>query len=169
MKLLILLLMCVILLPKLHKASDNITNNGINDTRSQDMLGCCVSESCACHSFVDMPVNITSTNVTNILVYMTSDMVLSSVTHLTHLKNISIIGYNNPTVQCGYSGGLHFVSCHNVTIEGITWNQCGTDANVSMVGLYVYNSSNINIQDCTFWNSQSQSIVLIRNIRKCEH
>ena len=49
-------------------------------------------------------------------------MALSSVIQLTHLKNIAIIGYNNPTVQCGYSGGLHFVSCDNVTIEGIIWN-----------------------------------------------
>ena len=79
----------------------------------------------SCYTFADLLVNLTD----NTTIYITTDMVLSSVTQLTHLKNIAIIGYNNPTVQCGYSGGLHFVSCHNVTIKGIIWN--GYDANVN--------------------------------------
>ena len=56
-----------------------------------------------------------------------------------------MIGYNNPTVQCGYSGGLHFVSCHNVTIEGIIWNKCSTYINISSTQeiRMLYNSSNI--------------------------
>ena len=100
MKLVVLLLMSLILLKnvKLYSAvniNDNVTNNGINNTRSQDMLQCCVSKSCACHYFIALLVNVTSTNVTNILVYITTDMVLFSVIHLTDLKSISVIGYNN--------------------------------------------------------------------------
>ena len=82
---------------------------------------------------------------------------------MTHLKNIPIIGYNNPTVQCGYSGGLHFVSCHNVTIEGIIWNKCGANVHMSAtqgIGLYICNSLNIIFQNCIFKNSLGQSIVL---------
>ena len=127
----------------------------------------------SCYTFADLLVNLTD----NTTIYITTDMVLSSVTQLTHLKNIAIIGYNNPTVQCGYSGGLHFVSCHNVTIEGIIWN--GYDANVNTstipeARLYMHNASNISLQNCTFQNSLGQSIVALSetsgnaNISNCK-
>ena len=81
--------------------------------------------------------------ITNATICVTADMVLSSTVELTYLNNILIIGYNYPTVHCGYSGGLHFASCHNVTIEGIVWNKCGMNPNVSTTvtsgtGLYIY-------------------------------
>ena len=75
-----------------------------------------------------------------------------------------MIGYNNPTLQCGYSGRLHFASCHNVTIEGIIWNEWGANANVNAtqgIKLHLYNSSNIIFQNCIFQNSLHQSIVLL--------
>ena len=115
------------------------------------------SGNCSYHSFVNMLANFTS----DVTIYITTDMALSSVIQLTHLKNIAIIGYNNPTVQCGYSGGLHFVSCHNVTIEGIIWKECGAnDASVSTmqgIGLHMYNSSNVNFKIALFvihWANQ---------------
>ena len=132
-----------------------LTSNGV-DSQGVLLNQCCTYKNCSYSSFADLLANITS----GAKICLTTDMVLSLVIQLTHLKNISIIGYNNPTVQCGYSGGLHFVSCHNVTIEGITWDQCGTNTNLKMIGLYLYTSSNINFQDCAFQNSKGQSIVL---------
>ena len=82
----------------------------------------------SCYSFADLLVNLTG----NVTVYIT-DTELPSVVQLTHLKNIAVIGYNNPTLQCGYSGGLHFVSCHNVTIDGIIWNGYDVNANISTI------------------------------------
>ena len=142
----ILILLSAILL-KDSRAHRLINNSDINNNR----------ERC----FYD---NFNLTNYTSdVTIYVTTDMVLSSLTQLTHLKSITIIGYNYPTVQCDYSGGLHFVSCHNVTIEGITWNDCSANASVyttPLTGLYMYNSSNIALQNCTFLNSLGQSIAL---------
>ena len=162
MKLLLLLLVVVLLKDiRVHRASD-VNCNGVDSQY-------CISGNC---SFADLLVNITS----NVTICLTSDMVLSSVIQLTHLKNVAIIGYNNPTVQCGHSGALHFVSSHNFTIEGITWNGCGANVSINTTlgtGLYIYNSSNITLQYCTFQNSLAQSIVLSEvsgsvNINNCK-
>ena len=90
-------------------------------------------------------------------------MVLSSIVPLVDLTNITITGHNNPTVNCNISGGLHFISCRNCVIEGITWDGCGGSTsdnnNVSPV-LQLFNSSNITIQNCLFQHSTGQAIVL---------
>jgi len=114
-----------------------------------------------CYSFTQLLMNLTSDVTVHI---KTTDVVLSSVIPLRDLKNISIIGYNNPTVECGNNGGLQFVSCHNCIIEGIIWNRYGANHNnnytTSLTVLYVHNSSNITIQNCTFQHSIGQSIVM---------
>ena len=168
MKLLLLLMVIIffkdITADKVIKICDGniFTSNETHSASSQDVLQCCISESCPCYSFDDLLVNFTR----DVTICVTSDMVLSSVIQLTHVKNIAIIGYNNPTVQCSHSGGLHFVSCHNFTIEGINWNGCGA-------GLYMYNTSNISYQNCTFQNSLGPSLVLSEvsgnvNINNCK-
>ena len=146
MKLVLVLLLDIILFKDIRphrvvKISDDITvtSNGIDNPKSQDILQRRASKSSSFHSFVDLLVNVTS----NVSMYVTTDMVLPSVIQLIHLENIAVIGYNNPTVQCGYSGGLHFVSCHNITIEDITWNECGKNTittTTAIIGLYMYNS-----------------------------
>ena len=173
-----LLLIVGIMLIKDIVAHRMIRSNDDNISASREMdsangLHCCISENCSsCYSFVDLLENFTSDGT----IYITMDMVLSSVIQLTQLKNIAIIGYNNPTVQFGYSGGLQFVQCHNLTIEGIKWNGCGAYANTSItqgIGLHVHNSSNIIFQNCTFQNSFGQSVVLSEvlgnvNINNCK-
>ena len=89
---------------------------------------------------------------------------LSSNFLLVDLADVTITGHYNPTVNCNNSGGLHFTSCHNCTIEGITWNGCGArnisdDGNVYSV-LQLFNSSNITIKNCSFQHSIGQAIVL---------
>ena len=153
------------------KSNDDISTS--RETDSSIGLHSCISENCAsCYSFVDLLDNFTSDGT----IYITMDMVLSSVIQLTHLKNIAIIGYNNPTVQFGYGGGLQFVHCHNFTIEGIKWNGCGANSNTNTtlgIRLCIHNSSNITIQNCTFQNSFGQSVVLSEvsgnvNINNCK-
>ena len=177
MKLLLLLL--VVSLSKdirAHRVIKSIdasicASNEAGTACNQDTLQSCISGTCPCYSFAELLTNVSS----NATICVTTDMVLSSVVELTYLKNIAIIGYNNPTIQCGYSGGLYFVSCHNVTIEGIIWNECGRNANVSTAsetGLYIHNSSNVSVENCTFQNSLGHLIVLLEvsgnvNINSC--
>ena len=95
---------------RMIKSNDNISTS--RETDSSIGLHSCISENCAsCYSFVDLLDNFTSDGT----IYITMDIIFSSVIQLTHLKNIAIIGYNNPTVQFGYSGGLQFVHCHKLT------------------------------------------------------
>ena len=100
---------------------------------------------------------------------------LSSVALLNNLENISIVGHNNPTISCNNNnngGGLHLVSCHNCTIDGITWDGCGTKFKNAPV-FKIENSSSIKIQNCTFKNSIGQAIVFSQmsgdaNINHCK-
>ena len=161
MKLLLLLLMYKILFDDSEAHRVIKPNNDSIFTSKRDASSTpsysCISQNC---SLVNLLANFTS----DVTIHITTDMMLSSVMQLTHLRNIAIIGYNNPTVQCGYSGGLYFVSCHNVTIQGIIWNECGALANISTtqrIGLYIYNSSNIIFQNCISQNSLGQSIALL--------
>ena len=105
--------------------------------------------------------NLTS----NVFINITTDVELSSIIPIVNLTNITISGHNNPTVYCNNSGGLHFISCYNCTIEGITWEGCGTiniggDDNSVYPVLQFTNSSNITIQNCSFQHSTGQAVVL---------
>ena len=87
------------------------------------------------------------------------DVMLLSVILLVDLENITIIGHDSPTVNCDNAGGLHFNNCHNCTIIGIMWEKCG-NINDSKPAIQLYNSSNINIESCSFKHSATQAIVL---------
>ena len=121
---------------------------------------CCIYGNCSCPSLYNALTNLTS----NVLINITTDVVLSSIIPLVDLANIAITGHNNPTVNCNDSGGLNFISCCNCTIEGITWNGCGAgnisnNENVYPV-LQLFNSSNITITSCSFQHSIGQAVVL---------
>ena len=126
---------------------------------------CCVYGNCSCPSLYNALTSLTS----NVLINITAtDVMLSSIIPLLDLANITITGHNNPTVNCNNSGGLHFISCHNCTIQGITWDECGarniTDTgNVSPV-IRFCDSSNITLRSCTFQHSIRQAVVLSQMI-----
>lgn len=88
---------------------------------------------------------------------LTNDVTLSSKVLIKNLEGFRIIGYNNPTVMCSNGGGVHFLSCHNFTIEGIIWDNCG-DQNASVIQFH--NSSNFKIQNCSFRLSVGQAVML---------
>ena len=95
--------------------------------------------------------NLTSNGLINII----ADMTLLSIVSLKALENISIIGHNNPTVNCDNAGGIYFDNCHNCSMMGITWEKCGNKTD-SKPAIELYNSSNIIIQNCSFQLSQTQ-------------
>ena len=96
-----------------------------------------------------------SNGVINIM----ADVKLISVVHLRDLQNISIIGHNNPTVNCDNAGGIHFEHCHNCTITGIVLENCGT-TNERKPAIKLYNSSDVMIENCTFQHSTTQALVI---------
>ena len=71
-----------------------------------------------------------------------------------------MIGYGNPTVNCHGIGAVKFTSCNNVTIKGINWKRCGSSNDTHHPGIGFYNSSNIEIQNCSFHNSTGQAVAL---------
>ena len=99
-KLLPLLLLYIILFKdsEAHRvikfSNDNIFSSKRDVTSG--LFHSCISKNCSLNNLL---ANFSS----DVTIYITNDMVLASVLQLTHLKNIAIIGYNSPTVQCGYS------------------------------------------------------------------
>ena len=117
----------------------------------------CENGSCY-DSFDHALANVKNNDVINI----TTNSILSFHNILTGLENVSIIGYNNPTVYCYNTsviiGALQFNSCTNCLIRGITWSGCGGIIDYPV--LEFYNSSNITIEGCIFRRSQGQVITL---------
>ena len=128
-------------------------------------LMCCVYGNCSCNSLDHALANLTS----NVLINITTDMTLSSLINASNLVNVSIIGHNNPTVNCKRAGGIHFNFCHNCIIQGIIWDGCGTKTEA---GIKLSDSSSIVIENCSFQYSKGPNIVLLRvskhvNISHC--
>ena len=90
----------------------------------------------------------------NSVINITNITVLSSNVVLKYFENITIIG---DSINCNSSGSVKFISCNNVTIKSASWTKCGTLANPA-IGFY--NSSTIEICNCSFYNSTGQAVVL---------
>ena len=127
---------------------------------------CCVYGNCSCNSLDYALANLTG----NVLFNITTDVTLSTLVKLSNVENVSIVGHNNPTVNCTNVGGIHFTFCHNCIIQGIIWDGCGSE---NEPGLKLSYSSNVAIQHCTFQHSIGQAIVLSEakgdvNINHCQ-
>ena len=136
---------------------DTVTNSG--DGSSGDVTSplCCVYGNCSCYSFDDALDSLTS----NVLLNITIDVMLSSLINASNLKNISIIGHNNPIVNCKGVGGIHFTFCNNCIIRGIIWDGCGAGSSDNTAqALKLKYSSNITILNCSFQHSKGQAVVL---------
>ena len=74
-------------------------------------------------------------------------------------------------------GGVVFLSCTNITIKGITINNCNTNTNYDLfdkplyASLAIYNSSNINMEIVSIQNSSQYGLVMVNvlnmTITKC--
>ena len=137
-----------------YKNSDIITSGS---GESPDNTCHCVYGNCSCNSLDQALGNLTS----NILINITTDVTLSSPVEASYLENVSIVGHNS-TVNCRRAGRLHFTSCKNCIIKGITWKRCGTKLNDSLAqpALKFSNSSDVMMCYCSFQHSVGQAVVL---------
>ena len=131
----------------------------------QDTAFGCKFGNCSQYYIVDhILANLTNNSVINI----THDVILPSNITLAYLKNISIIGYNNPTITCHNGTGLNIIFSHDCVIEGITWNGCGSQyiAKLTNPGIQFLHSSNIIIDkcDCLSENPHSLHLLVFREI-----
>ena len=138
---------------------DLSTNVNSSITIESDVsLFCCVYGNCSCHSLDHALANLTS----NVFINITTDMMLLSHIKASNIENVSIIGHNNPTVNCQNIGRIHFKFCRNCIIQGIIWDGCGAEninTKVKPVLKFSY-PFNIKIQNCSFLHSTGQAVVL---------
>ena len=86
----------------------------------EDNIPCC---NCGNDDFSSIIVDgVTSNTIINI----STDVVLSTCVMVEGVDNITIIGRGTPTMNCNGIGSVKFVSCNNVTIEGVNWERCGS-------------------------------------------
>jgi len=112
------------------------------------------------HSFL-LLANALSNVSSNDIINITTSVELSSLVSLQNVENVSIIGHGNPTVNCNGIGALRLVSCYNVSIESINWEECGlSNEGPIFPAIEFYNSSKITVQNCSFQQSRSQAINL---------
>jgi len=136
--------------------SDDVGTNKLSGSESeQDDNICCNYRNCMFRSFFDALNNITS----DVIINITTDVSLVTYMKVENVDNVKIIGHGNATVHCNGLGAVTFVSCTNVSIEGVTWERCGINS-TSKPAIGFYATSNISIQDSSFHCSTGQAIVL---------
>ena len=150
---------------KIVNVSQLIGDEDFSSSEYNNSHICCVYGNCTCNSLDHALANLTS----NVLINITTDVTLSLLIERSALYNVSIIGHNNPIVNCKNASGIHFKFCHNCIIQGISWNKCGS---ATKAGLMLNDYSNIAIQNCSFQHSLGQVIALSEvsgnvNINNC--
>ena len=146
-------------------------SNGTVTCSDPETLLVCIHQSCFCQVINRVLDGLTS----NTHIDLSINVTLSSTITLSNLSNISIIGQNNPTISCSSNGGVKFTSCHNCTIEGISWDGCGAEYVNGSIDPVIkfWHSTNITIHNCTFQHSVGQAIILSEvtgsvNINHCK-
>ena len=97
---------------------------------------------------------LNSSSSNNAIFNITTDVVLTSKVTLESVENITIIGHRNPVVKCNDFGEVKFISCKNVSIDGIQWEGCGS---MDYPGIEFYNSSDVSFKKCSFYNCKGTS------------
>ena len=134
-----------------------VNNNGSSDSN------CCVEGNCTCSSLFIALSNIDNSTIINITsqsVELHNYTVIGSYHHGPYINNITVTG-NKTIIKCNNTGSVTFTITANVTIHGITWDQCGNpnDPHVDG-GIYFDDVTDLTIDNCTFQHSQSCAVVL---------
>ena len=132
-----------------------IENDGEVWCNEQELV-LCLSTNFVCSKFESL---ITVDSLKNYAtLYTKHDMKLSSTVELFGVKNISLIGHDI-TVSCK-GGSLFLISCSNVTIESISWNQCGNYdfSNSDNAVIFIHLSQHVIIKNCNFQYSLGPAI-----------
>jgi len=130
--------------------------SGCGSESDQDDFLCCAVGNQSFYSIDDALKSVTD----NIIITIQFDVVLSSKIVLEGIENITLVGDNNPTIDCKRSGAVKFAFCNKVTVNNITWKSCGLRSTSIYPGIEFYKSSNIAFKHCRFHNSTGQAIVL---------
>ena len=136
--------LCVIMVTHhVHATVVTINNNGA------DSSSCCIDGNCACSSLYTALSSINTNTVINIT---SSSVSLHKHVYFGsgNINNITIISNNGATVMCNNTGTMFCYMCSDVTIEGITWDQCGNPNYPLTAGILFSVISNISIINCTF-------------------
>ena len=130
----------------------------ISELASSEDNMCCLYGNCSCSSLDHALANLTS----NVVINITTDAMLSSLIRISDIENVTIIGHNNPTVNCKRFGGIHFTFCQNCIFQGITWDGCSTENtdNHTEPLIVLTQSSNIIINNCYFQCLKGQALLL---------
>ena len=130
----------------------------------------CLSESCYCKCLKNILNGITN----NTLVKITDKVISNSTIEFRNLNNITIIGNKNLVVHCIYTNNIkhhrfYFISCSNITIEGMTWTGCGKyinivdNDNMYQTVIHMSNCSDVVIRKSTFQHCAVETIILLNN------
>ncbi|XP_065910453.1 uncharacterized protein [Dysidea avara] len=111
-------------------------------------LECCVDGKCAC-SNLSLAIEQVQDNTE---IRVISDIKLHHNVNCGNVSNITIMGYNNPTIMCDYQGGLVGDHFDNIIIQNVIWDKCIT--------IYMKCLRNTFITDCTFQDFTNASLVL---------
>ena len=136
--------LCVIMVTHhVHGTVVTINNNGA------DSSSCCIDGNCACSSLYAALSSINNNTVINIT---SSSVSLHKHVYFGpgNINNITIISNNGAIVTCNNTGTMFCYMCSDVTIEGITWDQCGNPTYPLTAGIVFSVVSNISIINCTF-------------------
>ena len=101
----------------------------------------------------------------NTLINITSAAVpLHYHVYLRQLNNITIASKIGTIVMCNNTGAINCEGCIDITIEGITWDQCGNISDLSSAAINLLFVINISLVDCTFQKSSICTSVKIVNV-----
>ena len=139
-----ILWLCVIIATH-HVHGTVITIHNDSDNSSS----CCTDGNCTCSSLYNALSSIknnTVINITSLNVSLLNYVYFGS----RNINNITIISNNGVTVMCNNTGAIQCYKCSNVTIKGITWDQCGNPNYPLRAGIVFSVVSNLSIINCTF-------------------
>ena len=106
---------------------------GSGSSYSSSGCVCCTPILCLCDS-IQGALQHTHNNTVIVMagsVDLTASIppLLNAQTTITfqNFTNLSLIGHNDASVDCYLLRSIHFKYCNNITIENITWINCGSD------------------------------------------
>lgn len=134
------------------------TSDGSNSTE------CCIlgNNTCTCASLSIALHNITNGTTVNIVSQsvLLEDTIAIGLGHSGSLNNITITG-DNTVIMCNNTGSIYCEFCSNVTIKGITWDECGGLSGNDTAGLTFNYTNNLLLVNNTFYYSQLQGVSLL--------
>ena len=145
------IILCLCFSKHIHSKTIIVNNNG------NDSITCCANGGCFCNSLWDALYYIENNTIINI----TSESVLLEDNVCTAcnksgyvpINNVTVTG-NNVVVRCNNKGGMFWKSGNNISIEGITWDQCGNPNRTITPAIQFDHVYYISFVRCTFQYSK---------------